>query len=267
MAAKEEKYADKIAKLLRKAEDENISAEEAEAFLAGAQQLMTKYAIDEELIARARGTNLQQQEEKIVREEILLKGVFSQATMQIAYRIIRANGCKGVTTRGRGSDVTLAVIGYESDVARAQQLNASAQIQATSAMMKWWRTQDISYMSASEKFKARREFLFGFASGLGAQLDAAKKKGEQDAAESEADRSGGSAADATASVALVVKDKAAKVEDWMDEYYGRSLRTVNRRYSRGGLGSNSAGRQAGQRADVSGGRGRVAGNGQKVIGR
>ena len=41
------KYADKIAGLLRKAEDPAATSAEAEAFFAKAQELMTKYAIDE----------------------------------------------------------------------------------------------------------------------------------------------------------------------------------------------------------------------------
>lgn len=261
-------YADKIAKLLRKAEDPKVGSAEAEAFIVKAQTLMTQYAITEEMLARARGANIEEHEE-IVEERIKYTGVYSAALFDIGAAIARANDAKVLISNGSGKWTTMHVIGHKSDVERIKMLDASVQIQASGALIKWAKLPESlpSWMSASHKYKARREFLFGFARGLSQQLDLAKKRGEAAAAHDEAQRHGGSenaVAEAENSVALVVRGKKARVDDWMDEHYGKKLRTVSRRYSSGGHNAGSAGQAAGRRADVSG-RGRMSGN-QRSLG-
>ena len=261
-----ERYADKIAKLLRKAEG-NTTPEEAEALVAKAQELMTQYAIDEELLARARG---QEVEDKVVEKHITYKGVYSAALYNIGRAVARANGCKTLISKMRGGTI-LYVVGMESDVERVKMLDASVQIQATSALVQWASDGIEPWMTPMEKFKTRREFLFGFASGLTLQLTAARKAGERQAAEAEAarlnedDAVDREAAKETASesVALVVRTRKQRVDDWYDERYGGTTRTVSRNYSSGGYGAASAGSEAGRRADVSG-RGRVGGSARQL---
>ena len=257
-------YADKIAKLLRKAEDSAATPAEAEAFLIKAQALMTQYAITEDMLAAARGVNLEQHEE-IVEERIRYTGVYSAALYDIGAAIARANDAKVLISNGSGKWTTMHVVGHKSDVDRIRMLDASVQIQASSALLKWAREPESlpSYYSASQKFKARREFLFGFARGLSDQLHRARKQGEAAAAAEETKRTGGTDAEGTASVELVVRGKKARVDDWMDEHYGKKLRKVSRRYSSGGYNAGSAGVAAGRRADVSN-RGRVSGNQRSI---
>ena len=251
--ADQEKYADKIAKLLRKAEDPAATPAEAEAFIAKAQELMVQYQIDEALVAQARGENVVEREE-IVKETIRCDGTYRQAHMQLAWRICLANDCRGVTSNG-GNYIILNVIGFKSDVANVQLLNSSALIQAAGALNKWARDGGIEpWMSASQKYKERREFLFAFADGLGSKLNAAKKAGEKAAAGEQEKRADVSAAEASDAVALVVRSKKERVDDWMDHEYGSSLRTVRRNYSRGGRGARQAGREAGMNADIGGGK-------------
>jgi hypothetical protein len=256
--AEQERYADKIAKLLRKAE--STTPEEAEALVAKAQELMTEYAISEELLARARGDNRAEREE-VVQETIEFTGIFRQALYEIGQVITKANDCRAMhenVTWKRPHTTILYVIGYESDVRRVHLLNASVQIQAQGALAKWWRDQDTGWMSGMQKYKARREFLFAFARGLNDKLGAAREAGQRAAAAAKAQRDSVTSQEASESVALVVRDKKQRVNDWIDDKYGNEIRTVSRNYSRGSAAAEAAGYDAGQSADLNRG-GRVGG--------
>src|ERR1051326_8295178 len=106
-----ERYADKIAKLLRKAE--STTQEEAELLVQKAQELMTQYAISEELISRAKGENAKKREE-IIEKTINLTGQYRNELWDIGATCARNNDCRVLI--GRGSTVTLYVIGFESEV-------------------------------------------------------------------------------------------------------------------------------------------------------
>lgn len=283
------KYADKIAKLMRLAEKAGTK-EEADAAIAKAQELMTSYAISEELVNQARGENAKTKEE-IVQKDLHFTGIYKEALMQIGYAIVNANDCRGVYykldarkawTRPDGTEVPkrpatlrLTVTGFESDVRRVEMLNASVQIQATSAQVRWndQNKDAIAWMSGMDKFKERREFLYGFASGLGSQLREAKRRGQEAARKEEEERlanSGVSAADAKTassdSVSLVITSKRDRVNDYIDKSYGK-LRSSSSRRSTGSYGAGDAGRAAGRSADA-GGTGRVGGGrGQLGTGR
>ena len=237
----DEDYAAKIAALLRQAENPAVTAAEAEIFLHKAQALMTRYAISEALVEAARSG---QEAEKIISDQVVYRGVYSAALYDIGAAITRANGCRALAHKTSKSTV-LTINGFASDVARVKMLDASVQIQAAGGLIKYWAGVDSSWMSPMQKFKARREFLFGFARGLGGQLTKARAEGEAAAQADEVERGGSSD-----SVALVVRSRKQRVDEWVDETYGQ-LRTVHRNYSYGGSGANAAGRAAGRSADVS----------------
>ncbi len=278
MSSDKEKYADKIAKLLRKAEATNV-AEEAQAFTAKAQELMQLYAIDEELLARARGEN-DRVAEAIIEDEILYTGIYRDALYDVGAAVAAANNVRRLISKraardGRPATTVLHLIGFESDVRRVQLLNASVQIQATSAQLNWWRDHKDEYAmyGGMEKFKARREFIFGFSQGLSSKLEEANIRAQNEAAQHAATRAEeedetveheDAVADATASVALVIQDKQEKVNDWMDETYGGRIRKVSRNYASGGGSANGAGYAAGRSADMGGGK--ISGS-QRSIGR
>lgn len=267
----QEEYADKIAALLRKAEDSAATPAEAEAFVSKAQELMTKYAITEELLARARGANLQSQEE-IVEVHIDYTGIYRQALYDVGKVIAQANNCKILISNHNYTKpqfVRLHVIGFESDVERVRMLNASLQIQAIGGMRKAEKDFLQSWMSGMQKYKARRDFIFGFASGLQQQLAAANRRAEAEAAREEAERLTDLDSrtlhtdEARESVALVIRDKKQRVSDWMDETYGDTIRKVHRSYSHGSGAARGMGHAAGKKADA-GGRGKVGG-GHKAL--
>lgn len=265
------KYADKIAKLLRHAEKAGTK-EEADTFIEKAQELMVQYAISEELVNQARGEN-EKTTEEIVQRDLLFTGIYKEALMQIGYAIVNTNDCRGVyyklsAIKGvRPASIRLTVTGFESDVRRVEMLNASVQIQATAAQARWndENKEAISWMSGMDKFKERREFLYGFATGLRAQLVEAKKRGAEAARKEEEARlrdAGVSLSDAATqssdSVALVLTSKKQRVDDFVDKTYGR-LRSSSSRRSTGSYGARSSGAAAGRAADA-GGTGRIGGS-------
>lgn len=259
------KYAERIAKLLRQAEDPAVGQAEAEAFLGKAQALMTQYAIDEQLIAAAKADNADQAPEKIVEDVIEYSGGYHPALFDIGAAVARAQGVKVLISK-RGNRTDLHLIGFESDVARAKMLDTSAQIQATGALGKWWREEkgQYDYSTASQKFNARRTFLFGFARGLDEKLKAANAVGKKEAAKAQAERADVSQDEAEKTVALVVRTREEQVQDWCDKTYGQFRKGVSRNYKQTGYGARQAGHAAGQRANLGGGQ--VKGGGQGRLG-
>lgn len=245
-----EKYADKIAKLLRKAEDPNIPQPEAEAFFMKAQELMREYAIDEAMLASARGIELTP--ENVVEEQIHYHSTYSRAQFEIGAAIARANDCKVLVTRGKDlMRTTLWIVGLESDVARVKMLNSSIQIQSMASLTRWWATQDVpSYYTQRDKFKMRRTFLFGYAKGLAHKLALANERARSTATQHEMHRRQIEPGEAVQSVELVLRDRKRLVMDYYDEKYG-GLRGKGVRYNGGGEGARMAGVEAGRNANVS----------------
>lgn len=261
--AVEEKYADKIAKLLRKAE--TTTPEEAEALVAKAQELMTTYAISEAMIAKATGNS---KPEEIIRKVISYTGIYRSALFDIGNAIGVANGCRTMisnVTWSKPHRTDLILIGFQSDVDRAVMLDASVQIQAASAFHRWVKesAELFRFMSNMDKYKEKRDFFMGFASGLSGKLAAANRAARETAAKDEAARAGVDNKAATESVALVLRSRKDQVNDWMDQQYGKTLRSVSRRYSGGSGAGRGEGRIAGRNADTGGSR---LGN-RKSIGR
>src|SRR5690348_15654757 len=174
-------YAERIAKLLRKAEGTDNAAE-AEAYTEMAQRLMVKYAIDEELIAIAAGTQVQ---DTIVTDKIQYDGIFHMAFFDIGNVLAHANNCRTLITKQQGSHSRLTLIGFSKDVANVKMLDASLAIQASSAMHKWYDRQDVYGFTPMMKAKMRRQFIQSFAQGLRAKLAAANRAGTEDAAQSQ----------------------------------------------------------------------------------
>lgn len=255
---KAEDYARKIDGLLKKAESTG-SPEEAEALTAKAQELMTKYAIDEAMLAAAAGDKAKAVQ-TIVQDHIDYTGSYARAHFNIGNSIATANECRTLiekepydpeTGRSLGKYACrLTIIGFEEDVKRVKLLNTSLQIQAQGALNKWWRAlPDTGWMMAMERYKDRRQFLTSFGIGLNIKLvsaaDAARRLAEKERGDKD-------------SVALVLRDKKSRVDEWVDQAYGKLRKSVSREY--GGKGAASqAGTRAGMSADVGTGANNVGG--------
>ena len=249
-------YARKIAGLLAKAEDDACTPEEAETFLAKAQEWCTKYSIDEALLAATRGDD--KAAEKIVMEAFEHKGTMRDGTVMITFTIASENGCRSVQRKLSKRDYMLDVVGFEGDVARTKMLDASLQVQAQTALLAFnHENRDrLGCLSSSERHREKRQFLVCFSAGLKEQLARARKAVVAQATEAP----GGE------SVALVLRSKDQRVGDWVDETYGRLCHSTGHKYG-GSLSASAAGRQAGQRADASCGSGRMPSAARGALGR
>lgn len=244
---KQLQYAEKIAKLLALAEKASTQAE-ADAFNSKAQEIMRTWAITDDLISQAQGKRRQ---EKVIEKQIKYTGTYHRALYEIGAAIARANHCRVLISKQPYYTI-LYVIGFEGDVSKVELLNASLQIQASTAMQRFGREDRANrpWLSKMEQFKARREFLFGFGDGLYVQLSAAIRRGEDEAARAEAARANVDLKTASTSTALVVRTRDEQVQDWMDTTYGKKLRSVRSNYSYGGGNARAAGQTAGRNADT-----------------
>jgi hypothetical protein len=242
------KYADKIAKLLAKAQ--TTTPEEAESLVAKAQELMTKYAIDQALLDAMKGES--ERREEIIEAVVEYTGTFRMATWRLAQAIAKANTCRVLVSDDTRQRVCqLYLIGFESDVERARLLDASLQIQMVRALNAWWTSDPVNaLLDRNRKFAARRQFMFSFTQGVKERLGAAVKTATAEATKTHGD-----------SVALVLRSRTDRVDDWVDREYGK-LKYTTRNYKGGGASAHGAGLEAGRRADV----GQPKVGGQREIG-
>jgi hypothetical protein len=209
---------------------------------------MVTYAITEELVAAAAGTQLN---DDVVEESIEYTGIYRQALYDIGAAVAKANGCKVLISNWKKNTTILHVIGFKTDVTKVHMLDASLQIQAATARGRWEREGGVnSAWSGMTKFKSRRQFYYGFAQGLASKLDAAKRAGRDEAVTTYAAETGQTEAVVSTSTDLVLRTRTERVQDWYDETYGGRTRNVSRRYSAGAASAGDAGRAAGRSANV-----------------
>lgn len=247
MNPKQESYAEKIAKLLRKAE--STTPEEAEALMAKAQELMTKYAIDEAMIAAARG--LHESLGEVLKEEFVLVGIYRFPMTRLTRAVMLSNDVEdiqlsGVNWRRIGGKmyketVVLYGVGFKADLDRVRMLQTSLMLQALSAESAWWRENSnlYSHLPKGKQHLAKRGFLFAFADGAYLKMREATQRGK---AAAEREHSEGS-------VALVLRDKSLAVKNAFEEMFPDRVDLKNRK-SQGDLFAQDSGFQAGQNADV-----------------
>jgi hypothetical protein len=248
---REVKYAEKIAKLLRLAENAGTQ-EESDTFTEKAQQLLITYAISEELLQAARGLDVER--DVIVEDRIHYTGIYRAALYDIGKAIAVTNGCKIMISKenwvrpDHPATTVLYLVGFKKDVERVKLLDTSIQLQACVALRRWWESENSrsydwpSHLSNSAKFKMKREFLFGFATGIQTKLKLATKAGVAEGEKLAEARVG--------SGELVLRNRAVRVQEWYDETYGTSLRKVRTSYASGGYNARNAGREAGSVANV-----------------
>lgn len=242
----EEKYAQKIAGLLRKAEQ--TTPEEAELFLEKAVELMSKYAIEQQMIDAARGDV---RDESIVEKRVKYHSSYHHGLYAVGQVIAEVQDCRILCNRRKNESV-LYLIGFESDVERAIMLDASVQIQLQIALRAATKRGDVQsehWMTAMQKFKERRTFMFGFARGLETRLLRVKKAGQDEYKEERV--FAGETEDAVATgMSLMVRSRRDKVNDWVDETYGQLRHGRSTRLVGGSSRASAAGFEAGLKADT-----------------
>lgn len=227
-----EKYAEKIAALLAKAEGTDNTAE-AEAFTAAAERLMLKWGIDDAKLEAARkGKDANAAADKIVQVTHTFTGIYHYGLFAIGNAVGNGLGnIKVMISKGRSSS-TIFFVGFESDIARALQLTHSLVVQAETAMRTWWKTsEERAWLRGMEAFKARRQFFLSFAAAVGNRLRTAREAEIKEA---------GTGAD------LVLVDRGQRVTDYVRQNY--SLGRARGSIQGGSYGASTAGYAAGQKA-------------------
>lgn len=252
----ETKYAEKIAKLLNQAENAGATPAEAEAFMQRAAQLMLEYAISEAMIDAVRGID----RDELVQENFDYTGVFQYGTLRVGSAVAAHFGLRCVQSLnnpGSPKYSRLYVVGFKSDVARARLLDTSLQVQCAAAHQAWYKEnkESMSWMDKGLVYRTRRDFVFGFASGVGAKLSEASRAARVEAKAHEAERAEVTLEAASASVELVLVGRKKRVEDYYDTVWGGKTRSSSTRYRGGSSGGRGAGYSAGLAANTNTGAG------------
>ena len=242
----QEKWADKISALLRKAE--STTPEEAEMLMAKAQELMAKYAIDEAMLRASRGDK---HADPIEWDEFVTVGIYRHALYMIDYHVLLVFGCKPIeisgspwkTIDGKVYKQTrvLRAVGLKSDLEMARMMATSLKLQCMRAESVWWKENEHLYrgMTSSKQHLARRGFMFAWDQAAHNKLIEANRKARQTA---DAEHGG-------ESVALVLRDKSLMVADEFARMYPKT-RTSRSRLNAGDAYAREHGRAAGARADI-----------------
>jgi hypothetical protein len=167
----------KIRALLSKAEATTF-AEEADAYTAKAQDLMTRYAIDEALLEESAGHG------EVIIRRIHIDNPYAQAKVQLLSIVGDINRVRVIWDDHHGM---ATVVGMAVDLQLVEMLFTSLLVQATRALTEAGnvRTTQVGYRSGrmNRAPAFRRAFLLSYAHRIGERLEAA---GDQATAESSA---------------------------------------------------------------------------------
>lgn len=225
-----EKIADRIAKLLAKAE--STTPEEAEALTEAAAKLMAKYMIDQATID-AKRAKAGQSSESIVTKTITFNGAYRLEWCSLGAAVCRALGnLELMQSTYKNKWATLHIVGFESDVDQAIIMIQSLQIQAVVAIRAWWKENKLGYAAHSsyDQEAARRSFARGFGNGAAQRIRENKQQVVQESSKG---------------TEIVLASRGVKVR----EYYDSIQKGKSR--ARGGKGSYEAmlsGNEAGRNA-------------------
>lgn len=215
----------RIEKLLRLAESSN--PHEAELATEKATALMIEWGIEAAELDAKGNTH-----EKIV-EVHRYYTTNSRAWAPFCHSIVFGlGGLKTLRMKLEGSRVRMYIIGHESDVARAEMLLASLELQADRALSVWWSGYDEkARIPKSQWYKAKHQFIMSFGQEVRRRLESQRREQVQE-------RGSGTE--------LVLVNRDQLVNNWMHENH-------NVKRGRGVEGSfhgAGAGRAAGARANL-----------------
>lgn len=148
----------RVQALLAKAESTDYPSE-AEALVAKAQQLMTRHAIDEAMLAATSG-----RADVIDAETVLVPVPYASAKASLLARVAVANGCRCVRTGGSRGPIRCVVVGFRGDLARTTTMFGALSTQAVRFMLQT----AVPDREGARRF--RHAFLLGFARRIGERL-------------------------------------------------------------------------------------------------
>jgi hypothetical protein len=242
---------DKVQKLLHKAERAGTQAE-AETYYSKAQELMTKWAIDDAMLAMTE----EKPSDEIVTEHVTVKrsSYFKAYTTLIA-GIARVNGARSLlyTPNSWGPKAGVDLIGWKTDIERIMMLYTSLVLQLSRERNRQIPEQ-LRDLGGNDKNVAlwRNSFSMGYANTIITRLY------EQD----RITRAHAVKDDTTGSLLPALRSREDQVKAFMDGIPTKKLKQRTSKYDYGGY---NAGREAANRADL--GNTRVGQNSRPRIGR
>jgi hypothetical protein len=235
-----DKLLDRVRKLLAKAEDESVTAAEAQALTAKAAELMAKYGIDRALLA-ARRPETDRPDSRIVE----IYNPWARVQAHLLCGLAAALRCQCILLPA-GEGQRVHVFGYASDIERADVLYTSVLIQM------WHGLTAAEVPARADNVRAwRRSWLLGFAAAVIAKVRAAEHHAEQSVTT-------GPGPDSSRT-ALVLADRSLVIRQNVAHAYPvtRSARVT---YTGSGYGAGFA---KGKQADI--GTGRLGGRGARAL--
>jgi hypothetical protein len=236
-------HAERVAALLSKAESTPYEAE-AQAFLAKAQELMARHAIDEAMLEGVRATP-----EEVESLDLVILTPYASAKSVLLGAVAGANRCRVVSANRPGGRVLCTVVGHPTDLRHTRELYLSLSHQAVRFML------DAPLPPGDTLRRFRHSFLLSYAVRIGERLKEADRAVREEAQGEQLERPGGP------SVALVMANREAKVDRAITERFG-PLRT--RRVSSSSGAGHRSGRAAADRSALGGPQ--VGGGGRRPLG-
>ena len=208
-------YVRKIQGLLATAESlaEQGNDEAAGAYVAKAHALQQKYSIDQAMLAD--GDARAGQAGAIVDRTWTMPGAYGRRKVNLAHVVAVHTGCAGYFSRAGSGAYRFTVFGFTADVEWAETLFVSLCHQADAAL----RHAEKARHDHGRSFTTA--FLAGFTHEVGRRLREAAKEAEQAAAREQAATAGSGGGSGQRSVALVLADKAKRVEEELKAKVGR----------------------------------------------
>lgn len=226
----EETIIKRVQALLAKAESTQFE-HEADAFYAKAEELMTKHAIERWQLAQAKGVT-----EKPVKRTIIYStndaNLPGKKTLLVAAG--KASGCQIILAPGTKKQQAAFIVGFAADAEYAELLYTSLLVQAMRFAPREVR-----------RVKSKlTDYLLGFGYAVIARINE-----RQEAAQASED----------SDLLPALRSREAEVADAVRNFFPRlgKSRAVARRTD---WAAQQAGHAAGQRADITAGRGTVGGN-------
>jgi hypothetical protein len=209
-------YVRKIQALLATAESlaDRGNDEAAGAYVAKAHALQQKYSIDQAMLADAGAGSGAGEGRAIIDRTWAMPGGYGRRKVNLAHVVAVHTGCAGYSSRGDDGGYRFTVFGFTADVEWAEALFFSLCHQAEAAL-------SFAVGRRSENSRSfTTAFLAGFTHEVARRLQEAAREAEA-AATREHDGAVRLDGHGARSVALVLADKAKRVEDELKARVGR----------------------------------------------
>ena len=210
--------AERIAALLDKAESTSYP-EEADAFLAKAQQLMARHAIDEAMLDAARGST-----DEITQVDLTIVAPYASAKSVLLGAVAASNRCRVVSASRPGGRVVCTMVGFETDIRHARSLYLSLSHQAVRFML------DAPLPPGDTPRRFRHSFLLAYAQRIGERLREADRAAHDEATSEQLAQASGR------SVSLVMASREARVDRALREAFPQYALDEQQRQTQVALG-------------------------------